>query len=46
MALTRDFKETVQARVRSDPEFRERLLKEGVECMLAGDIDNRQARVA
>ena len=39
MALTRDFKETVQARVRSDPEFRERLLKEGVECMLAGDIE-------
>ena len=39
MALTRDFKETVQARVRSDPEFRERLLKESVECMLAGDID-------
>ena len=39
MALTRDFKETVRARVRSDPEFRERLLKEGVECMLAGDID-------
>ena len=39
MALTRDFKETVQARVRRDPEFRVRLLKEGVDCMLAGDID-------
>ena len=39
MALTRDFKETVQARVRRDPKFREQLLKEGVECMLAGDID-------
>ncbi|WP_419921389.1 DNA-binding protein [Candidatus Poriferisodalis sp.] len=39
MALTRDFKETVQARVQRDPEFRVRLLKEGVDCMLAGDID-------
>ena len=35
MALTRDFKETVQARVRRDPEFRERLLIEGVACMLS-----------
>ena len=39
MALTRDFKETVQARARRDAAFREGLLKEGVECLLAGDID-------
>ena len=39
MALTRDFKDTVQARARRDPAFREGLLKEGVECLLAGDID-------
>lgn len=39
MALTRDFKETVQARARRDPAFRERLLKEGIECLLVGDID-------
>ena len=39
MALTRDFKQTVQARARRDPAFREGLLKEGVECLLAGDID-------
>lgn len=39
MPLTRDFKETVQARVQRDPEFRQRLLQEGVECLLAGDID-------
>ena len=39
MALTRDFKETVQARARRDPAFREGLLKEGVECLLAGDVD-------
>ena len=39
MPLTRDFKNTVQARAASDPAFREELLKEGVECLLAGDVD-------
>ena len=39
MALTRDFKETVQARARHDTDFREGLLKEGVDCLLAGDVD-------
>ena len=39
MSLTRDFKETVQARARRDPAFREGLLKEGVDCLLAGDVD-------
>ena len=39
MALTRDFKEMVQARARRDPAFREGLLREGVECLLAGDVD-------
>ena len=39
MPLTRDFKETVQARARRDPTFREELLKEGVECLLSGDVD-------
>jgi DNA-binding phage protein len=39
MALTRNFKETVQARVLADPAFREALLREGVEAMLAGDVD-------
>ncbi len=39
MPLTRDFKETVKARVQHDPEFRQRLLQEGVECLLGGDID-------
>ena len=39
MPLTRDFKETVQARVRSDPEFRRALLKESVDCLLEGDVD-------
>ena len=39
MGLTRDFKETVQARARRDAAFREGLLKEGVECLLAADVD-------
>ncbi len=39
MALTRDFKDTVMARARHDPEFREGLLTEAVECLLAGDVD-------
>ena len=43
MALTRDFKETIQARVERDPAFREALLKEGVECLLSGDVDTGKA---
>jgi len=39
MALTRDFKETIQARVRRDAAFREALLKEGIDCLLADDIE-------
>ena len=39
MPLTRDFKETVQARAERDQAFREGLLKEGVERLLAGDVD-------
>ena len=39
MPLTRDFKETVQARAKRDAAFREALLKEGVECLLAGDLE-------
>ncbi|MCY4424181.1 MAG: hypothetical protein OXC06_14065 [Acidimicrobiaceae bacterium] len=38
MALTVDYKETVHARARRDPEFREALLNEGVECLLAGEV--------
>jgi hypothetical protein len=39
VALTRDFKETIQARVQRDPVFREELLKEGIQCLLTGDMD-------
>ncbi|MFT5368169.1 MAG: DNA-binding phage protein [Candidatus Latescibacterota bacterium] len=37
MVNTRDFRDTVQARALSDPEFREGLLTESVEAMLSGD---------
>ena len=39
MALTRDFKRTVKARAQRDAVFRESLLTESVECLLAGDMD-------
>ena len=39
MALTRDFKKTVQARVQADPAFRDALLREGVDALLSGDVD-------
>lgn len=39
MALTRDFKETVRARVQRDAKFRKELLREGVESFLAGDVE-------
>ncbi len=38
MALTRDFKETIRERVEREPAFREALLTEGVNCLLAGDV--------
>jgi DNA-binding phage protein len=43
MALTRDFKETILARVQADPKFRDGLLREGIESMLAGDVDAGKA---
>ena len=39
MALTREFKETIKARIDRDPVFREEMLKEGVECLLSGDVE-------
>ena len=39
MALTRDFKETIKDRAKRDPAFREELFKQGVECLLNGDVD-------
>ncbi len=43
MPLTRDFKATVRARLERDPGFREALLEEGVECLLAGDVETGKA---
>jgi len=43
MPLTRSFKATIQTRVRSDPAFRDALLREGVESLLAGDVENGKA---
>jgi DNA-binding phage protein len=43
MALTKDFKETIQARAQRDPAFRKALLQEGIECLLAGDVDTGKA---
>ncbi len=39
MTLTRDFKETIPARAERDPAFRRELLKEGVQCLLSGEVD-------
>ena len=39
MALTRHFKETIQARLERDPGFREELLKEGIDLLLSDDVD-------
>jgi DNA-binding phage protein len=38
MALTKDFRQTVQARVRRDPAFREGLLSEAIESLLSGQV--------
>ena len=43
MPLTRDFKETIQARIQKDPPFRNELLREGVDCLLAGDLETGKA---
>lgn len=39
MALTRSFKQTVQAHLRRDRKFAEALFKEAIDTMLAGDVD-------
>jgi len=39
MALTRDFKETIRARVKRDPGFRRALLREGIENLISGDVE-------
>jgi len=43
MAITRDFKETIQARALRDSEFRKAILAESIECMLDGDVKTGKA---
>jgi hypothetical protein len=43
MALTRDFKGTIRNRAQRDSAFREELLKEGVGCLLSGDVETGKA---
>jgi len=43
MPLTRAFKETVQARARTDEAFRAALLSEAVEALLEGDVATGKA---
>lgn len=43
MALTKDFRETVQARAERDPAFRKALFQEAVQALLQGDVDDGRA---
>ena len=43
MPLTREFKETVQARMKADRRYRKEVLREGVERLLAGDLETGKA---
>lgn len=43
MALTRDFKALVHDRLATDQAFADALLREGIDCMLAGDIETGKA---
>lgn len=38
MPLTRDFNETIRARAQAEPEFRQALLREAIECILNGEL--------
>ena len=39
MSLTRDFKQTTRVRIEREPGFREALLEEGLQCLLANDVE-------
>ena len=43
MPLTRSFKELVQRHVAEDPAFADALLREGIDTMLAGDVEAGKA---
>ena len=40
MAITRKFRETVMDRAARDPEFRQGLLIDGINCILTGDTED------
>ncbi len=39
MVLTKDFRKTIQARVKRDPAYREAMLTEAVDSFLSGDVE-------
>ena len=43
MALTRGFRATLLERAQKDAEFRQAMLKEGIDTMLAGDVETGKA---
>jgi len=43
MPLTRDFRDTVQARAARDPAFREAMFQEAMQALLQGDVDDGRA---
>jgi DNA-binding phage protein len=43
MALTRGFRITLLARAQKDAEFRQAMLKEGIDTLLAGDMETGKA---
>jgi DNA-binding phage protein len=43
MALTREFRATLQNRAQRDEAFRHAMLKEGIDTMLAGDVSTGKA---
>lgn len=45
MALTKDFRQTVQARATRDPAFRRALFQEAVQTLLQGDIGAGRAAI-
>ena len=43
MPVTHDIKETILARAQRDPEFRQAILREAVECAINGDLETGKA---
>jgi hypothetical protein len=39
MVLTRNFRETIYARAKKDAAYRESMLTEAIDCLLAGDVE-------